>query len=117
MWIDIASIVFICVTANHLGLISAIESATKTELYIIRCPKCFTFWAVLLYTSIVLHDFVAMLAISFLCSYMALWLELLEGYIDTLYSKLYEKIYADITDNTPAADPDGGYSASSMPKL
>jgi hypothetical protein len=25
MWIDIASIVFVCVTANHLGLIKAIE--------------------------------------------------------------------------------------------
>lgn len=114
MWIDIASIVFICVTANHLGLISAIESATKTELYIIRCPKCFTFWAVLLYTSIVLHDLVAIFAISFLCSYTALWLELLEGYIDTLYMKLYEKIYTDTADNSLAADTDGDNSANAM---
>jgi len=35
-----------------------------------------------------------MLATSFLASYMAIWLELFEGYTDTLYAKLYDKIYS-----------------------
>lgn len=93
IWIDIACIVFVCVTANHLGLVKAIEEVTESELRIVNCPKCFTWWSVFIYTSFTLHDFVAVLAISFLCSYLAVWLELAEGYIDTLYQKLYDKIY------------------------
>ena len=93
MWIDIASIVFICVTANHLGLIHAIEDELERELPILNCCKCFTFWVVLPYTLIVTRSPYTSLAISFLCSYLAIWLELLEGYIDTFYNKLYGKIY------------------------
>ena len=117
MWIDIASIVFVCVTANHLGLVKAIEDVSKTELRIVSCPKCSTFWCVLIYTTILSHNFIAPLAISFLCSYLAVWLELLEGYTDTLYMKLYEKIYPNTDNDTTAANADNGYSAGSVPEL
>ena len=113
-WIDIAGIVFICVTANHLGLVKAIKAVTERELPIVNCPKCFTFWSVLIYTTFTLHDVVAVLAISFLASYTAIWLELLEGFIDTLYMKLYEKIYSDPADDTTAADADDGHSDGSV---
>ena len=93
MWIDIASIVFVCVTANHLGLIKAIEEELERELPILNCCKCFTFWVTLPYTLIVTRSPFTSLAISFLCSYLAIWLELLEGYVDVLYNKLYGKIY------------------------
>ena len=102
-WIDIACIVFVCVTANHLGLIKAIESVTECELPIVNCVKCFTFWSVLTYSTFTLHDVVAVLAVSFFASYTAIWLELLEGFIDTLYMKLYEKIYSDPAHDTLAA--------------
>jgi hypothetical protein len=40
---------------------------------------------------------------------MAIWLELLEGYTDTLYAKLYDKIYPTTdttdTDALDTADP------------
>lgn len=39
------------------------------------------------------------LVISSIASYAAIWLELFEGYIDTLYKKLYDKIYP-TTDTT-----------------
>lgn len=49
------------------------------------------------------------LAISSLASYAAIWLELFEGYIDTLYKKLYDKIYSTTdttdTDTLGTADP------------
>ena len=48
-----------------------------------------------------------------LASYTAIWLELLEGFIDTLYLKLYETIYTTPNDTT-AADTDNGYTASSV---
>lgn len=115
MWIDIASIVFVCVTANHLGLIGKIEEIMG-KLPIINCPKCFTFWSVLIYEVWVVgfSDIPLLLAISFLCAYLALWLELLEGFIDTLYLWLYEKNYTNTENDTPAADADSGNSAGSV---
>ena len=99
-WIDIASIVFVCVTMNHLGLIGKLEEISG-KLPILNCPKCSSFWSVLLYTLVTTRHIIAPLAISFLCSYLAIWLELFEGYVDTLYNKFYEKIYpaADTTDD------------------
>ena len=119
MWIDIASIVFVCVTANHLGLIKAIESVIKCyHLPIISCPKCFTFWSVLLYCSVGCGCVATTtLAISFLASYSAIWLELFEGFIDTLYMKCYEKIYPDTADDTASADADNGNPAGSVSEL
>ena len=114
--IDIAGIVFICVTMNHLGLIGAVEDVIHRKLWIVDCPKCSTFWSVLAYTAITTQDIITPLAISFLSSYIALWLELLEGFIDTLYLNLYEQIY-NTSDNAPATDPDEGNSAGSVPKL
>ena len=99
MWIDIVSLVFVCVTMNHLGLIKAIEDKIGYELPVLDCVKCSTFWCVLVYTTILSHHFIAPLAISFLASYMAIWLELLEGFIDALYTKLYTKLYAKIYSN------------------
>ena len=115
MWTDIASIVFVCVTANHLGLIKAIEEKADCELHILNCPKCSSFWCALVYTSwhVGISDIPLMLAISFLASYSALWLELFEGYIDTLYLRLYDKIYESTADTT-ATDSKQGYSAGSV---
>ena len=97
---DIASIVFVCVTMNHLGLISAIESAIHRKLWIVDCPKCASFWCVLAYHIVEHNGMVTSLAISFLASYTAIWLELLEGFVDKLYMKCYEKIYPDTANDT-----------------
>lgn len=99
-WKDIACIVFVCVTANHLGLIAAIERIIRRKLWIIDCPKCLTCWCVLTYQLVTGCNPLAALAISFLCAYIAIWLELAEGIIDLIYIKVYEQIYptADTTD-------------------
>ena len=112
-WIDIASIVFVCVTANHLGLVKAIEESTERDLAVVNCPKCSSFWSTLAYTIFVTHEPISSLAISFLASYIAIWLELLEGYIDILYLRLYDKIYP-TSDNTVAASPDKGNTPGSV---
>lgn len=116
-WIDIASIVFVCVTANHLGLVKAIEDTIHRELRIFNCPKCFSFWGVLAYSIITSCETIPSLAISFLCSYLATWLELLEGYIDTLYTKLYETIYPNTSDNEASADGDKGDTTGTMSNM
>ena len=94
MLLDIASIVFACVTANHLGLIKAVEGTIGYKLPILNCPKCSTFWVTLTYSVTTCEEATKMFAISFLASYMAIWFELFEGYIDTLYNKIYDKIYS-----------------------
>ena len=93
-WIDIAAIVFISVTMNHLGLVKAIEETLHRELKIINCPKCLTWWSSLVYSMITSCEPIPSLAISFLASYSAIWLELFEGMIDKLYDKIYDKIFS-----------------------
>ena len=115
MFIDIAGIVFVCVTANHLGLVKAIEDTFEIELPVINCVKCFSYWCVFTYMLFVSYNVIAMLAVSFLTSYIALWLELLEGFIDKLYIRLYEKITATDSDNAVASNADNGNSASTVP--
>lgn len=114
-WSDIASIVFVAVTMNHMGLVSAAEGLVRTKLWIIDCPKCCSFWATLIYMLMVSHDIITIFAASFLASYSALWLELLEAYIDRLYLWLYGKIITTDTDDTAASDADGGDSAGTVP--
>ena len=114
--IDIACILFACVAANHLGLVSAIESVTDTKLSVVSCPKCLSFWATMLYglTHIATTGPIACIAISFLNAWLAVWLELGMAYIDTIYLKLYEKVITTGNDDTPAADANGGDSAGSV---
>lgn len=93
MLLDIAALVFTCTTVNHLGLIAAIEEKTGRRLEVFNCPKCLSFWMTLTYTILMTHDIILSPAISLLASYIAIWLELLEGYIDILYSRFYDKIF------------------------
>lgn len=97
MWIDIAAIVFVCTAVNHLGLIAAIERVIRHRLPVVNCPKCLTCWSVFAYgiatVPYISPQIVArLLAISLLCSYLAIWLELLMYAIDTLYNRIYVKI-------------------------
>ena len=102
MWLDTACILFTCVTANHLGLVSAVERTLNMTLPVINCCKCFTFWAVLLFWLADSQPVVVSCAVSFLSAYIAVWLELAEACIDTLFDKAYEKMYGTEDNDTPA---------------
>ena len=119
-WTDIAGILFVCVTANHLGLIEAIEDVLGKRIIILDCPKCATFWLTLFYgvgeVGFSFRTAIPLLTVSFLMSYSALWLELAEGYIDTLYLRLYEKIYNTTADET-ATDTNDSHTAGPMSDL
>lgn len=106
-WIDIASIIFVCVTMNHLGLVGKAEEMVG-ELPILNCAKCSSFWCCLAYGlwRADFSDLPLTLAVSFLASYVAIWVELFEGYIDTLFDRTYEKIYSTTEQNNPSATKD-----------
>ena len=108
-WSDIAWIVVACTSANHLGLIAAVESVLHRRLPVVNCPKCLTFWSTLAYLlacfltgddallrggliAALLPAVPRMLAVSFLAAYSALWLELTMYFVDTLYNSIYDQI-------------------------
>ena len=116
-WSDIAWIVVACTSANHLGLIAAVESLLHRRLPVVNCPKCFTFWSTLAYLlacfltgddallrggPIAAHlpAVPRMLAVSFLAAYSALWLELIMYFIDTIYNSIYDQISKDNREET-----------------
>jgi len=116
-WSDIAWIVVACTSANHLGLIAAVERVLHRRLPVVNCPKCLTFWSTLAYLLaclltgddaplrgglIVAHlpAVPRMLAVSFLAAYSALWLELIMYFIDTIYNSIYDQISKDNREET-----------------
>ena len=121
-WLDVLMIVFSATAANHLGLVAAAESVVRHRLPVLNCPKCAAFWLVLAYGFgceiyfTTTHHFVdvndmvsyhfehilEMVAAAFLSAWSAIWLDLLMGIIDQLYTKLYDTIYS--TTDTPDTD-------------
>lgn len=106
MWLDIATIVFACTAANHLGLIEAIEKNIGFKLPILDCCKCASFWTTLAYGVLkgIETEIFTIVAISFLAAWSAVWFELFMGFIDTLYEKCYDKLY----DKATVSETDGG---------
>ena len=115
MILGIASILFACTAANHLGLIAAIERTIRHRLPIANCSKCLTFWVTLTYC---LYKEVgtAMFAIAFLNSYISIWLELGMGYVDYIYNKVYDTLY-NSTDNEAPSESDEGNSTDGVSDL
>lgn len=120
-WSDIAWIVVACTSANHLGLIAAVERVLHRRLPVVNCPKCFTFWSTLAYLlacflvgddaplrggtiAAYLPAVPRMLAVSFLAAYSALWLELIMYFIDTIYNSIYDQISKDNREETDGED-------------
>ena len=108
-WLDVLMIVFSATAANHLGLVAAAESVIRHRLPVMNCPKCAAFWSVIVYGVAVansslftLHSSLQILAAAFLSAWSAIWLDLIMGIIDQLYTKLYDTIYP--TTDTPDTD-------------
>lgn len=95
-WMDIAAVVIFSAAVNHLGLIEAIERVIHHRLPVVNCPKCLSFWGTLALglsgdgiTAAHPSALPRLLATSILCSYLAIWLELIMYAIDTLYNRIY----------------------------
>ena len=81
-----------CVLFVQMGLSGAITEALHTDLPIVSCPKCLTWWICLMY--LVSHEYgiIESVAASFILSYAALWLALLYDCLAVLYNKTYDKL-------------------------
>ena len=81
-----------CVLFVTMGLAEAIQEYVPFRLRILTCPKCLTFWSVLLYSLLSGEGLVRSVAVSFIVAYIALWSALLLDALTLLYNYLYEKI-------------------------
>lgn len=112
-------ITFSATAINHLGLVAAVEEVFDRRLPIVNCPKCLSFWATLTYGCSVCCDSIAALpsalphlfALSLLCAWLAIWLDLAMGIIDHLYIKVYDTFYP----TTTPTDPDAPSPSDSLP--
>lgn len=115
-WTAVA-IMFICVAMNHMGLIAAIEQEFDHELPVLNCVKCSTFWCTLIYLIYSTKMMIIPIATAFLLSYFAVWLELLMGFIDSFYLRLYAKIVSTAGTDTTPSDTDNGDTADAVSEL
>lgn len=75
--------------AQHLGLSEAIA---KVFAKVTRCPKCLTFWAVMLTLLLVSAHPIVAITLSMLCSYLSNWLGLLLMWLAKIYNMLWQRI-------------------------
>lgn len=89
---DAALIMTSCVLFVQMGLSEAIQEVLHIHLRIASCPKCLTMWTTLVYLLFSTRAIVLSVAVSFVFSYLALWMSLLYDIAAGYYNKLYETI-------------------------
>lgn len=97
-WFDIVALMLSSVMFIHMGLVDAIlrvYGLKDKNVPIITCPKCLTFQSVLWFLILTGHNIIHSVAISFLASYCAIWLDLLLGLMDMWYENIYNRISED----------------------
>ena len=110
----VIALTFIAVAINHMGLVEAVEKVIGKRLLIVGCTKCAAFWMTLAYNLYISREVIPSAAMAFLYSYLALWLELLMGQVDSIYIKCYEKIVSNADAGKAATDPDEGDATGSL---
>lgn len=79
----------VAVLAQHLGLS---EAVARIILKIAKCPKCLTFWCVLV-VEMTMHDNILVaIGLSLMCAYLVSWAGLLLEYLYKLYNELWQRL-------------------------
>lgn len=96
-WIDVVMIMVSCVLFIHMGLVDEVLAilGLREDLPIVTCPKCLTFHCVLWYLFLTGHSVLHVIAISFLASYCAIWLDMFLSIMDKCYVYIYRKLSED----------------------
>ena len=74
-----------------MGMIDAIKKVVRFDAPVIGCVKCLTFWCCITYLAIIGMNIIQSVAVAFLLAWCAVWLDLLMGFIDNQYMRLYAK--------------------------
>lgn len=105
MFQEAALITVSCVLFVQMGLSHAIQERLKFHSELLSCPRCCTFWSVLVCFLVTRHDVLHSMAASFLSSYSALWLSLIYDALAKIYNSFYESI-SETDDATEDAEAD-----------
>ena len=89
---DIVKIMIAVVLFQNMGMRDAIESIIKYKFKVLSCTRCTTFWVTLLYLLSNRGNIIDTISLSFVNSYLAVWCELLFGYLTIIYDEIYDKI-------------------------
>ncbi len=81
-----------CVLFIQMGLSGAIQDRLRIRIPFISCPKCLSFWSVLVWMLCHGAGVVVAVASSFFCAYAALWAALVLDGLTVLYNWFYEQI-------------------------
>lgn len=96
-WIDVVAIITSCVMFIHMGLVDEVLAlfGLRKDLPIVTCPKCLTFHCVLWFLFLTGHNVIHTVAVSFLASYCAIWLDMFLSIMDKCYVYIYRKLSED----------------------
>lgn len=114
MWKDAVMLTVACVLYISMGLHDAIVRRVGFSLRITDCVKCLVFWLTLIYNIVCRHPVVECVAVSFLCSYAALWLTLGYEALARIYNDLYDKITNSAATEAPT-DEDAEADTDALP--
>lgn len=90
---SVGLILLCCVLFVHMGMGDAVSKVVRRGLSLFRCVKCTTFWVILAYTVFfTAADPVLCTALAFMCSYIALWIDLAFSKIAVWYEKWYKGV-------------------------
>lgn len=97
----VAMLVLSCVMVIHLGLVDAVLRVLglRSDMPLVTCPKCLTFWTVLVYAVIAHTSLTASVATAFVSCYIAVWLDLFLGIMDLAYERLERKFFGEEKEN------------------
>ena len=104
---EAALVAVCCVLFVQMGLSKAVQDLLRFKSRILSCPKCLTFWSVLVWNLAHGTPAVSSVAFSFILSYAALWAVLILDGLAVLYNALYDAIN-ETTENTPEDAEAGG---------
>ena len=85
-----ALIVMMCAcAAQHMGLS---ESIARTVLKVAKCPKCMTFWCVLLALLLLRCNPLVAVVLSLIMSYLSYYFSLALLALSRMYEKIWQRI-------------------------
>ena len=120
MILEAALITASCVLFIQMGLSGEIQERVRIRFPLLSCPKCLSFWSVLIWMLCNGAGVIRAVATSFFCAYAALWAALVLDGLSVLYNWLYEQITENndtttVTEAGPDKDPPD--DADEVPKL
>ena len=91
MWEGAVMVAVSCVLYISMGLHDAVSEILGVRIKITGCPKCLTFWSVLIYCLANGCSLVPSVFAAFSLAYCALWATLLLDALAKIYNDYYDK--------------------------